>query len=237
MKIKQLLILSLMVGLISCGKTAITGTKVKSVNDSLSYAFGVNIYNSLLNTDSIHVNPMILAKAMLEAKDGKAFMDDMASKNFLMSYFNKREQAKQAKQAELNAEKFKSNQASGDSFLQKNKENPGVVVTASGLQYKVIKMGTGAKPAETDQVKVNYTGTFINGTKFDSSVDRGEPAEFQVNGVIKGWVEGLQLMPVGSKFMFYIPEGLAYGSTGAGEVIQPYSTLIFEVELLEILKK
>lgn len=236
MKIKQLLILSVLIGLISCGKTAITGTKVKSENDSLSYAFGVNIYTSL-KADSINLDPMILAKAMLEAKDGKASMDDMASRNFIMSYFNKRDQEKQAKQAELNAAKFKSNQASGDSFLQKNKENPGIVVTASGLQYKVIKMGTGAKPAETDQVKVNYTGTFINGTKFDSSVDRGEPAQFQVNGVIRGWVEGLQLMPVGSKFMFYIPESLAYGVTGAGEVIQPYATLIFEVELLEIVKQ
>jgi FKBP-type peptidyl-prolyl cis-trans isomerase FklB len=236
MKIKQLLILSVLVGLISCGKTAITGTKIKSENDSLSYAFGVNIYTSL-KQDSINLDPMLIAKAMLESKDGKASMDDVVSRSFIISYMNKRDQAKQAKQAELNAVQFKSNQASGDSFLQKNKENPGIVVTASGLQYKVVKMGTGPKPVETDQVKVNYTGTFINGTKFDSSVDRGEPAQFQVNGVIKGWIEGLQLMPVGSKFMLYIPENLAYGATGAGEVIKPYSTLIFEVELLEIVKQ
>jgi FKBP-type peptidyl-prolyl cis-trans isomerase FklB len=236
MKIKQLLILSVLIGLISCGKTAITGTKVKSENDSLSYAFGVNIYTSL-KQDSINLNPMIIAKAMLESKDGKASMDDVVSRSFIINYMNKKEQSKLAQQALVNAEKFKTNQASGDSFLQKNKENPGVVVTASGLQYKVVKMGTGPKPVETDQVKVNYTGTFINGTKFDSSVDRGEPAQFQVNGVIKGWVEGLQLMPVGSKFMFYIPEGLAYGANGAGEVIKPYSTLIFEVELLEIVKQ
>jgi FKBP-type peptidyl-prolyl cis-trans isomerase FklB len=236
MKIKQLLILSVLIGLISCGKTAITGTKVKSENDSLSYAFGVNIYTSL-KADSINLDPIIIAKAMLESKEGKASMDDVVSRSFIINYMNKREQEKQAMQAELNAEKYKSNQASGDSFLQKNKENPGVVVTASGLQYKVVKMGTGPKPTENDQVKVNYTGTFINGTKFDSSVDRGEPAQFQVNGVIKGWVEGLQLMPVGSKFMFYIPENLAYGVTGAGEVIKPFSTLIFEVELLEIVKQ
>jgi FKBP-type peptidyl-prolyl cis-trans isomerase FklB len=236
MKIKQLLILSVLIGLISCGKTAITGTKIKSENDSLSYAFGVNIFTSL-KQDSINLDPMIIAKAMLESKDGKASMDDVVSRSFIINYMNKREQAKLAEQAELNAVKFKSNQASGDSFLQKNKENPGVVVTASGLQYKVVKMGTGTKPLETDQVKVNYTGTFINGTKFDSSVDRGEPAQFQVNGVIKGWIEGLQLMPVGSKFMFYIPENLAYGASGAGEVIKPYSTLIFEVELLEIVKQ
>lgn len=236
MKIKQLLILSVLIGLISCGKTAITGTKVKSENDSLSYAFGVNIYSSLM-ADSIDLDPAIIAKAMIEAKDGKAFLDDAASRTFIITYMNKREQVNQAKQAEANALKFKSNQASGDSFLLKNKENPGVVITESGLQYKVIKMGTGPKPVETDQVKVNYTGTFLNGTKFDSSVDRGEPAQFQVNGVIKGWVEGLQLMPVGSKFMFYIPENLAYGASGAGDVIKPYSALIFEVELLEIVKE
>ena len=236
MKIKQLLILSVLVGLISCGKTAITGSKIKSESDSLSYAFGVNIYTSL-KQDSINLDPLIIAKAMLESKDGKASMDDAVSRSFIMSYMNKREQAKLAKEAELNAVKFKNNQASGDSFLQKNKENPGIVVTASGLQYKVVKMGTGPKPAETDQVKVHYTGSFINGTKFDSSVDRGEPAQFQVNGVIKGWIEGLQLMPVGSKFMLYIPESLAYGANGAGEVIKPYSTLIFEVELLEIVKQ
>jgi FKBP-type peptidyl-prolyl cis-trans isomerase FklB len=236
MKIKQLLILSVLVGLISCGKTAITGTKVKSVDDSLSYAFGVNIYTSL-KADSINLDPIIIAKAMIESKDGKASMDDVVSRSFIISYMNKREQVNQAKQAELNAIKFKSNQASGDSFLQKNKDVQGVIVTASGLQYKVVKMGAGPKPAETDMVKVNYTGSFINGTKFDSSVDRGEPAQFQVNGVIKGWVEGLQLMPVGSKFMFYIPENLAYGVAGAGEVIKPYSTLIFEVELLEIVKQ
>jgi FKBP-type peptidyl-prolyl cis-trans isomerase FklB len=236
MKIKQLLILSVLIGLISCGKTAITGTKVKSENDSLSYAFGVNIYSSLM-ADSIDLNPAIIAKAMLEAKEGKAFLDDAACRTFIINFMNKRELANQAKQTELNAVKFKSNQASGDSFLQKNRETPGVMVTASGLQYKVIKMGTGPKPLETDKVKVDYTGTFIDGTKFDSSVDRGEPAEFQVNGVIKGWVEGLQLMPVGSKFMLYIPENLAYGATGAGEVIKPYSALIFEVELLEIVKE
>ena len=236
MKIKQLLILSVLVGLISCGKTAITGSKIKSESDSLSYAFGVNIYTSL-KQDSINLDPLIIAKAMLESKDGKASIDDAVSRSFIMSYMNKREQAKLAKEAELNAVKFKNNQASGDSFLQKNKENPGIVVTASGLQYKVVKMGTGPKPAETDQVKVHYTGSFINGTKFDSSVDRGEPAQFQVNGVIKGWIEGLQLMPVGSKFMLFIPESLAYGANGAGEVIKPYSTLIFEVELLEIVKQ
>ena len=238
MKIKQLLVLSLTVALIatSCGKSAITKTKVSSDNDSLSYAVGVNLYNSLV-MDSLILDPIVMAKAMIEASEGKAFMDENSARGFIYEFMNKREQAKVAQQAEVNKVRFKGNLAAGDSFLLKNKENPGVIVTESGLQYKVIKMGTGPKPAETDMVKVHYTGTTIDGTKFDSSVDRGEPAEFTVNGVIKGWVEALQLMPVGSKFMLYIPSDLAYGETGAGEVIEPYSVLVFEVELLDIVKQ
>jgi FKBP-type peptidyl-prolyl cis-trans isomerase len=121
-----------------------------------------------------------------------------------------------------------------EEFLNKNKENPNVTVTSSGLQYEVIKMGTGEKPTLQNTVKVHYTGTLIDGTKFDSSVDRGEPAEFPVSAVIAGWTEALQLMPVGSKFRIWLPENIAYGANGAGDVIKPFSTLIFEVELLEI---
>lgn len=220
----------------SCGKSAITKTKVSSVNDSLSYAVGVNLFNSLA-MDSLTLDPYVLAKAMLDAKDGKAMMDENGAREFIYGFMNNREQEKMAKQAEINKERFKNNVAVGDSFLQKNKENPGIIVTESGLQYKVIKMGTGPKPTESDMVKVHYTGTTINGSKFDSSVDRGEPAEFTVNGVIKGWVEALQLMPVGSKFTLYIPSDLAYGENGAGDVIEPYSVLIFDVELLDIVKQ
>jgi FKBP-type peptidyl-prolyl cis-trans isomerase len=236
MKIKQLLVLCVLVALMSCGKSTITNTKIKSSTDSLSYAFGINI-NYSLKQDSIKLNPAAIAKAMLDAEAGKAFMDETTSRNYIYSYMNKKEQEKTAKQSEANKVTYKYNIQQGDSFLQKNKENPGVIVTESGLQYKVVKMGTGAKPVPTDVVRVNYTGTLINGTKFDSSVDRGKPAEFQLNGVIKGWVEGLQLMPVGSKFILYLPSNLAYGGNGAGDVIKPYSTLIFEVELLDIVKQ
>jgi FKBP-type peptidyl-prolyl cis-trans isomerase FklB len=236
MKIKQLLVLCTIVTLVSCGKNGFTGTKIANGNDSLSYAFGVNIYNSL-KQDSIVLNPSAIAKAMIEAKSGKATMDDNAARGYILAFMNKKDQAKKAKEEEVNKEKYKNLIQQGDSFLQKNKENPGVSVTASGLQYKVIKMGTGPKPTAQDIVKVHYTGTLIDGTKFDSSVDRGQPAQFPVGGVIKGWVEGLQLMPVGSKFMLYIPSNLAYGATGASNVIKPFSTLIFEVELLEIVKK
>lgn len=128
------------------------------------------------------------------------------------------------------------NQAAGDAFLATNKSKPGVKATASGLQYQVITEGKGAKPVDTDTVKVHYVGSLLDGTKFDSSVDRGEPAQFPLNGVIPGWTEGLQLMPVGSKFKFWIPGNLAYGASGRPPVIEPNALLTFEVELLEIVK-
>jgi FKBP-type peptidyl-prolyl cis-trans isomerase FklB len=119
-------------------------------------------------------------------------------------------------------------------FLEENAKKEGIQITETGLQYEVITMGTGPKPTLDQTVKVHYHGTLIDGSVFDSSVDRGEPIEFPVTGVIPGWVEGLQLMPVGSKFKFYIPYDLAYGERGAGQMIKPFSTLIFEVELLEV---
>ncbi len=131
---------------------------------------------------------------------------------------------------------YGSNKQAGIAFLNNNKTQEGVVETASGLQYKVVKMGNGAKPLATDRVKVNYHGTLIDGTVFDSSVERGTPAEFGLNQVIQGWTEGLQLMPVGSKFTFYVPYQLGYNDRESGS-IKPYSTLIFDVELLEIVKK
>ena len=127
-----------------------------------------------------------------------------------------------------------NNSELGKAFLAENKNKPGVVETASGLQYQVITEGTGPKPTAKNQVKVHYTGTLIDGTVFDSSVSRGEPATFGVTQVISGWVEGLQLMPKGSKYKFFIPSNLAYGAQGAGKAIGPNATLIFEVELLDI---
>jgi FKBP-type peptidyl-prolyl cis-trans isomerase FklB len=117
-----------------------------------------------------------------------------------------------------------------------NKDKAGVIVTESGLQYEVIKMGTGPKPTTENTVKVHYVGTLIDSTEFDSSFKRNQPAEFPVSGIIPGWTEALKLMPVGSKFKLYVPESLAYGANGAGELIKPFSTLVFEVELLEIVK-
>lgn len=128
------------------------------------------------------------------------------------------------------------NQQREADFLNENSKKNGIISTASGLQYEVLKEGTGANPKATDTVKVHYVGTLPDGTKFDSSIDRGEPAEFPLNGVIIGWAEGIQLMKIGGKNRFYIPSNLAYGENGAGGVIEPFSTLIFEVELLDIVQ-
>ncbi|HKK41272.1 MAG TPA: FKBP-type peptidyl-prolyl cis-trans isomerase, partial [Bacteroidales bacterium] len=153
-----------------------------------------------------------------------------------MTYINKRQSAQAEKQAQLNKEIYKDYIAKNEEFLAKNKEKPGVITTASGLQYEVLKMGKGPKPTAQSTVKVNYVGTLIDGSEFDSSNKKDEPAQFPVSGVIPGWTEALQLMPVGSKFKLFIPADLAYGATGAGDVIKPFSTLIFEVDLLEIVK-
>jgi FKBP-type peptidyl-prolyl cis-trans isomerase FklB len=180
------------------------------------------------------LDPMVVAKAMRDGKDGKPLMVDMDARNFIMSFINAREVLRAEQKAILDKELYKDWVAQNEDFLAKNKEKPGVTTTPSGLQYEVIKMGNGPKPTTESTVKVHYVGTLIDGTEFDSSVKRNEPAEFPIIGVIPGWTEALQLMPVGSKFKLYIPQNLAYGATGAGETIKPFSTLIFEVELLEI---
>ena len=169
----------------------------------------------------------------------KGFLDAIAKKTELMdlvkaqAYSN--EKMKEVKDRVLE-KNYGENRIAGEQFLAENKTKEGVVTTESGLQYKVITMGTGEKPTANSQVKVNYRGTLIDGKEFDSSYARNEPATFRTNQVITGWTEALQLMPVGSKWLLYIPQDLAYGSREAGDVIKPFSTLIFEVELLEIVK-
>ena len=153
-------------------------------------------------------------------------MDATAANAYFMS------ESEKVRKANMEAA-YSNNKEAGIAFLEANKAVEGVQVTESGLQYKVVKMGKGKKPSATDRVKVHYHGTLIDGKVFDSSVERGEPATFGLNQVIPGWTEGLQLMPVGSKFTFYIPSELAYGDRETGE-IEPYSALIFEVELLSI---
>jgi FKBP-type peptidyl-prolyl cis-trans isomerase FklB len=237
MKIKGLIVMTGVIALLlsSCGKSSLNSAKLKSKEDSLSYAFGIVNYNAL-KTDSLLLDPMIVAKAMLDGKAEKPLMADDIARSFIMAYINKREAAKSQQKAELDKEVYKDYIAQNEAFLVSNKAKTGVTVTPSGLQYEVIKMGTGPKPTAESTVKVHYVGTLIDGTEFDSSIKRNVPAEFPVSGVIAGWTEALQLMPVGSKFKLCIPAAIGYGATGAGEVIKPYSTLIFDVELLEIVK-
>jgi len=221
--------------LTSCGKSYIKNAKLANAEDSLSYAFGIVNYNALL-ADSLSLNPVLVAKAMVDGKEGKMLLQDAEARTFIMQFVNKRESARAEKEASLSKESYKDYIALNEAFLENNKGKSGVTVTESGLQYEVIQMGKGPKPTKENVVKVNYKGSTIDGAEFDSSYKRNEPATFPITGVIPGWSEALQLMPVGSKFKIYIPQSLAYGARGAGDVIKPYSTLIFEVELLEIVK-
>jgi len=237
MKIRGLIVISVVIALMlgSCGKSSLKSTNLKTKEDSLSYAFGIVNYNALIQ-DSLMLDPSIVAKAMMDGKEKKPIMADDVARKFIMNFINAREAGKAAKKAEADKVLYKDYIQQNEDFLAKNKEKAGVTTTASGLQYEVVKMGSGAKPTAQNTVKVHYVGTLIDGKEFDSSIKRNEPATFPVAGVIPGWTEALQLMPVGSKFKLYIPSGIAYGATGAGDVIKPYSALVFEVELLEIVK-
>lgn len=197
----------------------------KTVTEITSYALGANVADGLKQNSSqygITVDWEWVIKGLKEASEGKNQFDEAKMKEA----FGKLDSLVQ----EHNKLKAKDQKE----YLEKNAKREGVIVTPSGLQYEVVRMGKGAKPTATDKVKVQYEGKTIDGKVFDSSYQRGEPATFPLANVIAGWVEGIQLMPVGSKFMFYIPSELAYGERGAGGMIEPHATLIFEVELLEI---
>ncbi len=204
-------------------------TQLKDQKDKVSYSIGLDI-GTTLKRQLIDVNVDILNQGLKDGLSGaKPLMNEEQVKE-TMSTFQKDMMAKQAAARKAAGEK---NAADGKKFLEENKSKEGVKTTKSGLQYKVLKEGTGASPKETDTVKVNYRGTTVDGTEFDSSYKRGQPATFPVNRVIKGWTEGLQLMKPGAKYQFFIPADLAYGERGAGPEIGPNSTLIFDVELLE----
>ncbi|MBP7450499.1 MAG: FKBP-type peptidyl-prolyl cis-trans isomerase [Flavobacteriales bacterium] len=201
--------------------------------DSVSYAIGADIGANFKRgkLDSVNIDAMALG--LRHGLDSNTMMDQASLEQVVQGYMMKLQERRMAEEQV----KGEENRVAGEAFLAENGKKPGVTTTESGLQYEVITMGKGAKPLASDQVKVHYTGTLIDGTKFDSSVDRGEPATFPVGGVIRGWVEAIQLMPVGSKWKLYIPSDLAYGpSGGPGGTIPGNSTLIFEVELLDIVK-
>lgn len=221
---KKLLLILVCAMLASCGHT--TKAQNEMTNDQkMSYALGVNSGDQFRNLGlEIDIDMFIQGIKDGIANSNKFTPEEMQA---AFGYLDSVARANQNKAVE-------KEKAAGAEFLAKNKKEKGVVETASGLQYKVVKEGTGKKPLATDKVKVHYKGTLLDGTVFDSSYDRGEPITFPLNGVIKGWTEGLQLMSEGSKYILYIPSDLGYGDRGAGGQIKPGATLIFEVELLEV---
>ena len=192
---------------------------------NLSYALGMIIGHNLknMNIEGLEVNEF--AQAVADVVAGKETrLGDIEAQTLVQKYMQEKE-----------AEQSKALRAEGEAFLAENAKKDEVVVLPSGLQYTVLTEGTGKKPSATDNVKCHYEGRLINGTVFDSSYKRGEPAVFPLNGVIAGWTEGVQLMGEGAKFRFFIPYNLAYGERGAGQSIPPYAALIFDVELIEVL--
>ncbi|AXP81298.1 putative FKBP-type peptidyl-prolyl cis-trans isomerase FkpA precursor [Mariniflexile rhizosphaerae] len=216
----------------SCGGQGVSKRALKTELDSVSYAIGMDVARNVKTSVSEIDSELFIQGYMNVLDSTNILIKEENAQQVLTAYFQKKQAEKMKKQQE-EAEKEK---VVGEKFLEENKSKAGVKVTESGLQYIVLKEGTGAKPTAESKVKVHYHGTLIDGTVFDSSVDRGEPTEFGVGQVIRGWTEGLQLMSVGSKYKFFIPQDLGYGARQAGEKIKPYSTLIFEVELLEIVE-
>ena len=212
----------------SSSMSAQTAPQLKTTQDSASYAYGILMAQSLKRQMNVELNYDIFGYALAQTlKDSKDLMCTTDQASAIYNEYNKAMTMKAGEVARV----------AGEQFLAENKKRKEVKTTASGLQYEVIKKGTGTrKPAATNTVQVHYHGTLIDGSVFDSSVERGQPATFGLNQVISGWTEGLQLMDIGDKFKFYLPYNLAYGDRAAGAKIKPFSALIFEVELLDIVK-
>lgn len=200
--------------------------------DKLSYGLGLGIGQQLaqMNIEGLSIDDF--ADAIRDVINGnKLKVEHREAQQIVQNYFAQQEQKLQAERAE----KGKAAKEEGEKYLIENAKKEGIITTASGLQYKVLKEGTGKQPKATDKVRCHYEGFLIDGTVFDSSVQRGEPAVFPLDGVIVGWTEGLQLMREGGKYRFFIPYKLGYGESGAGQSIPPFATLVFDVELLEVL--
>jgi len=225
-------ILAAAIGLLaSFAAAAQDAPELKTDKDKFSYALGMNFGESF-RKQGLEVDPAVFAKAFAESfSGGKTAMTDQEMQTLLTAAA----QEIRKKQASQQAEKGAAAQKEGEAFLAANKTKEGVVTLPSGLQYKILKAGTGEKPTLGDTVVCNYKGTLINGTEFDASEKHGGPVTFPVKGVIAGWTEALQLMPVGSKWQLFVPSNLAYGAQGPGD-IGPNATLIFEVELVSIQK-
>lgn len=205
-------------------KTTGAAPSLKTQGDSVSYAIGLSVANFYKQQGIRNVNSAIVARAINDITNNKTpLLNEMAANEVMMRCINDMQQAKAGPTIKA-----------GETFLATNKTKAGVKTTESGLQYEVITQGTGPAPTAADTVVCNYRGTLIDGTEFDNSYKRGEPLTIPVSGVIRGWTEGLQLMPVGSKYKFYIPQELAYGTNETGGPIPAGSALVFEVELLEV---
>ncbi len=220
----------------TAGKTA-APAPLTTRKDKFSYALGMSFGAGLeknLKKQSVEADPKLVIQGFKDGfTEAKTRLTEQEAQAVLQEVETELRKEMQEKVAKATA----ANKAEGDAFLAANKTKEGVITLPSGLQYKVLKEGTGPKPAASDTVVCNYKGTLINGTEFDSSYKRGQPVTFPVSGVIKGWTEALQLMPVGSKWQLFIPSNLAYGDRGAGADIGPGATLIFEVELMSIQPK
>ena len=199
--------------------------------DKLSYALGIGIGTQLRGMGATNLNIDDFAQAIKDAIAGKKLKVDNKEAQTLVNNFFAEQQARKEAAA---AEAGRAAKAVGEDFLAENAKKDNIVVLPSGLQYEGIREGNGKKPSATSKVKCHYEGTLIDGTKFDSSYDRGEPATFGLNQVIAGWTEGLQLMSEGAKYRFFIPYNLGYGERGAGASIPPYAALVFDVELIEV---
>jgi FKBP-type peptidyl-prolyl cis-trans isomerase len=230
MKLSRLLLAGAGFGLVAltaCDKIPGSQPKLTTAKDSLSYALGVNVGKSMKSAgiDTL-VDKKILEQTLTATIQGDSMqMTEAQATQFLQQYFTT-----------LQTKKVSANLDAGKKFLEANKKKSGVQTTSSGLQYVVLKEGTGAQPRATDSVTVHYVGTLTNGKEFDSSVKRGEPATFVLNQVIPGWTEGVQLMKEGGKNRFFVPSDLGYGPQGSPPVIEPNSVLVFEVELLKVAK-
>lgn len=221
---KIVLIFGVSALIFSCNNVDTSNSELSTQMDSVSYSLGVSVANNLKSSGFETIESSAISAAfndVFSENDVKISEEDANA--LIQDYF-----------MELSQKKSQEATNKGQAFLDENATKEGVVTTASGLQYQVLTEGQGAKPAASDEVTVHYHGTLIDGTVFDSSVERGQPATFPVGGVIQGWVEALQLMNVGSKYKLFIPSNLAYGERGAGGSIGPNETLIFEVELLSI---
>jgi FKBP-type peptidyl-prolyl cis-trans isomerase FklB len=226
---KSWLIALISILFLAASVSAAENIQLKSDKDKISYTLGINIGNNVKQLSDIDLD--IFFKGIKDAFSGSKLLLSEEEMNRVMTAFQKDMAAKQGENMKVQGDK---NKKEGEAFLAENKKKEGVKSLASGLQYKVIKEGTGKSPKATDKVSTHYQGTLIDGTEFDSSYKRGEPATFPVNGVIPGWTEALQLMKVGAKWQLFVPSKLAYGERGAGPKIGPNAVLIFTIELLAI---